>query len=218
MIASPALELKTPQVWGSRSTVSCCEACTISTSFTTRKVGPTFLVPLFAPPVAVECPLLAPKKGVEEFRFPSRRRAPLQSTLDGDGCVRKCRDRALEITSSMSHSQLVVVSLGSLGDRSFTAMHARRKKSEYTSESVSRGHRNTGTSSPPSTHKSRTALSRETTLVYAPRSTAGIFGGFGFGLGGLLGGIGLSLCRVDITHGRDRNSSLDPRRIQSKSI
>ena len=187
------------------------DSCTMSTSGATRGRRPSRRASAFvgsgafsrSHPAAGR--LLAPPPGRGPLRC-----APLHSTLEGLGCVLKWYPSARTITSSIPHAAVVSASRGR---GSSAATKVRRKKSRYVASSP--GLRNAGgaTGGLASRHASRVARSRDTTLVYAPRSKAGALAGLCFFLPRSTTSVSIASPRLDIArsasprHVRDSNRS-----------
>ena len=128
---------------------------------------------------------------------------------------------ARTITSSIPHAAVVSVSRGR---GSSAATKVRRKKSRYVASSP--GLRNAGgaTGGLASRHASRVARSRDTTLVYAPRSKAGALAGLCFFLPRSTTSVSIASPRLDIArsasprHVRDSNRSSAYRRHPSTHL
>ena len=154
------------------------DSCTMSTSGATRGRRPSR--DASSPRVGSRASRSRPAAGRLLAPHPGRgslRRAPLHSTSEGLGCVLKWYPSARTITSSMPHAAVVSASRGR---GSGAATKVRRRKSRYVASSP--GLRNAGGAMGglASRHASRVARSRDTTLAYAPRSTAGALAGLCF--------------------------------------
>ena len=198
------------------------DSCTMSTSGATKGRRPSRRLSKFVGSGAFSRSrsaagrLLAPPPGRGPLRC-----APLHSTLEGLGCVLKWYPSARTITSSIPHAAVVSVSRGR---GSSAATKVRRKKSRYVASSP--GLRNAGgaTGGLASRHASRVARSRDTTLVYAPRSKAGALAGLCFFLPRSTTSVSIASPRLDIArsasprHVRDSNRSSAYRRHPSTHL